>query len=82
MKSPVIVPDFGCFTSLVGNGVNGLRYQPYDVQKLQEMLYDFLTQKEGMTCSFYASDLMEDTECAKNYDRLMQIYFHAMDKFF
>ena len=80
MKRPVIVPDFGCFTSLVENGVNGFRYQPYDVQKLQEMLYDFLTQKEGMACSFYTSDLMEDTECAKNYDRLMQIYFRAMEK--
>lgn len=73
-KTPVIVPDFGCFSSLVEDGVNGFKYRPHDRKELAALLAMMTAEPWKMPCSFLKRDIWEQTDAEANYRQLMKIY--------
>lgn len=73
-KTPVIAPDFGAFSDLVQDDVNGFKYEPHNIDELRAVLSMVCAKPWDMLCSFKEQKIFEKTEPEANYQRLLTIY--------
>lgn len=73
-KTPVIVPDFAGFSSMVCDGVNGFKYAPHHTGELAALLAMMTARPWEMTCDFSEMDILRQTEYEANYQQLRCIY--------
>lgn len=73
-KTPVVAPDFGCFSAYIKDGVNGFKYEPYHIMELASLLAMMSARPWEMTCDFSKQEIFDQTEFEANYQQLMKIY--------
>lgn len=78
IKTPVVVPNLGGFSSFVHDGVNGFKYAPHHTNELAALLSMMIARPWEMTCDFSKIDILEQTEYEANYQQLRSIYERCM----